>query len=118
VTDAAGNSKDRGVRVLEKPSASTNFPMSGFNDITFLRWQVIWMPALFHTISTSFESQDSEYNTIYDVLKSRGWKETDVDTEWHIFWILGSNEGRGNAAMLMLGRLLQHKRTLQQTILC
>lgn len=32
--------------------------------------------------------QDSEYNTIYDVLKSRGWKETDVDNEWHIFWIL------------------------------
>lgn len=31
-------------------------------------------------------SKDSEYNTIYDVLKSRGWKETDVDTEWHIFW--------------------------------
>ncbi|CAJ1449006.1 unnamed protein product, partial [Effrenium voratum] len=29
---------------------------------------------------------DNEYNTIYDVLKSRGWKETDVDTEWHIFW--------------------------------
>lgn len=33
--------------------------------------------------------EDSEYNTIYDVLKSRGWKETDVDNEWHIFWILG-----------------------------
>eukprot|EP00434_Breviolum_minutum_P005916 symbB.v1.2.005217.t1/scaffold266.1/size251003/14 len=31
-------------------------------------------------------SKDSEYNTIYDVLKSRGWKETDVDNEWHIFW--------------------------------
>mmetsp|Transcript_23088 Transcript_23088/g.65053 ORF Transcript_23088/g.65053 Transcript_23088/m.65053 type:complete len:507 (-) Transcript_23088:108-1628(-) len=28
----------------------------------------------------------SEYNTIYDVLRARGWKETDVDTEWHIFW--------------------------------
>eukprot|EP00930_Biecheleria_cincta_P095872 TRINITY_DN87770_c0_g1_i1.p1 TRINITY_DN87770_c0_g1~~TRINITY_DN87770_c0_g1_i1.p1 ORF type:complete len:532 (+),score=97.40 TRINITY_DN87770_c0_g1_i1:127-1722(+) len=27
-----------------------------------------------------------EYNTIYDVLKSRGWKETDIDTEWNIFW--------------------------------
>lgn len=28
----------------------------------------------------------AEYNTIYDVLKSRGWKETDADTDWHIFW--------------------------------
>lgn len=27
-----------------------------------------------------------EYNTIYDVLKSRGWKETEIDTEWNIFW--------------------------------
>lgn len=28
----------------------------------------------------------AEYNTIYDVLKSRGWKETEGDTEWNIFW--------------------------------
>lgn len=28
-----------------------------------------------------------EYNTIYDVLRSRGWKEHDSDTnEWNIFW--------------------------------
>jgi hypothetical protein len=32
------------------------------------------------------DSSVSEYNTIYDVLKSRGWKETDAETEWHIFW--------------------------------
>ena len=40
-------------------------------------------------VARSEKWQDSEYNTIYDVLKSRGWKETDVDNEWHIFWILG-----------------------------
>eukprot|EP00405_Crypthecodinium_cohnii_P008126 CAMPEP_0206423768 /NCGR_PEP_ID=MMETSP0324_2-20121206/2853_1 /ASSEMBLY_ACC=CAM_ASM_000836 /TAXON_ID=2866 /ORGANISM="Crypthecodinium cohnii, Strain Seligo" /LENGTH=510 /DNA_ID=CAMNT_0053888343 /DNA_START=230 /DNA_END=1758 /DNA_ORIENTATION=- len=32
------------------------------------------------------DSSSSEYNTIYDVLRARGWKETDVETEWHIFW--------------------------------
>lgn len=32
------------------------------------------------------DASTSEYNTIYDVLKSRGWKETDTDNEWHIFW--------------------------------
>eukprot|EP00933_Yihiella_yeosuensis_P033886 TRINITY_DN27494_c0_g1_i1.p1 TRINITY_DN27494_c0_g1~~TRINITY_DN27494_c0_g1_i1.p1 ORF type:complete len:515 (+),score=101.28 TRINITY_DN27494_c0_g1_i1:97-1641(+) len=41
--------------------------------------------AKLHRVATN-DSRDSEYNTIYDVLKSRGWKETDVDTEWHIFW--------------------------------
>ncbi|CAK9009951.1 unnamed protein product [Durusdinium trenchii] len=43
--------------------------------------------AKLHRVSDAAgNSKDSEYNTIYDVLKSRGWKETDVDTEWHIFW--------------------------------
>jgi len=28
----------------------------------------------------------SEYNTIFDVLRSRGWKETDAETDWNIFW--------------------------------
>lgn len=32
------------------------------------------------------DEKSAEYNTIYDVLKSRGWKETDAETEWHIFW--------------------------------
>mmetsp|Transcript_34178 Transcript_34178/g.97103 ORF Transcript_34178/g.97103 Transcript_34178/m.97103 type:complete len:492 (-) Transcript_34178:15-1490(-) len=32
------------------------------------------------------DSSVQEYNTIYDVLKSRGWKETDAETDWHIFW--------------------------------
>jgi len=41
---------------------------------------------LHRVASASGDSKDSEYNTIYDVLKSRGWKETDVDTEWNIFW--------------------------------
>mmetsp|Transcript_44755 Transcript_44755/g.103521 ORF Transcript_44755/g.103521 Transcript_44755/m.103521 type:complete len:468 (+) Transcript_44755:112-1515(+) len=27
----------------------------------------------------------SEFNTIYDVLRSRGWKETE-ETDWNIFW--------------------------------
>eukprot|EP00927_Polykrikos_kofoidii_P074892 TRINITY_DN70951_c0_g1_i1.p1 TRINITY_DN70951_c0_g1~~TRINITY_DN70951_c0_g1_i1.p1 ORF type:complete len:510 (-),score=60.31 TRINITY_DN70951_c0_g1_i1:69-1598(-) len=32
------------------------------------------------------DSSVQEYNTIYDVLRSRGWKETDEDKEWSIFW--------------------------------
>lgn len=35
----------------------------------------------------STDSTVQEYNTIYDVLRSRGWKEHDNDTnEWNIFW--------------------------------
>lgn len=26
------------------------------------------------------------HNTIFDVLRSRGWKEADADNDWHIFW--------------------------------
>eukprot|EP00439_Symbiodinium_sp_Y106_P029297 s242_g3.t1 len=36
--------------------------------------------AKLHRVS---DGKENEYNTIYDVLKSRGWKETD---DWHIFW--------------------------------
>lgn len=32
------------------------------------------------------DASSSEYNTIYDVLKSRGWKEGEGDNEWNIFW--------------------------------
>lgn len=39
--------------------------------------------AKLHRVS---DGKENEYNTIYDVLKSRGWKETDVDSDWHIFW--------------------------------
>jgi len=43
--------------------------------------------AKLHRVATAGgDSSSAEYNTIYDVLKSRGWKETDADTEWHIFW--------------------------------
>eukprot|EP00931_Biecheleriopsis_adriatica_P076601 TRINITY_DN50293_c0_g1_i1.p1 TRINITY_DN50293_c0_g1~~TRINITY_DN50293_c0_g1_i1.p1 ORF type:complete len:534 (+),score=112.57 TRINITY_DN50293_c0_g1_i1:142-1743(+) len=41
---------------------------------------------LHRVASSGHDSKDSEYNTIYDVLRSRGWKETDIDNEWHIFW--------------------------------
>eukprot|EP00747_Dinoflagellata_sp_TGD_P221980 gnl/TRDRNA2_/TRDRNA2_93740_c0_seq1.p1 gnl/TRDRNA2_/TRDRNA2_93740_c0~~gnl/TRDRNA2_/TRDRNA2_93740_c0_seq1.p1 ORF type:complete len:509 (+),score=87.00 gnl/TRDRNA2_/TRDRNA2_93740_c0_seq1:206-1732(+) len=43
--------------------------------------------AKLHRVQVSgSDTSTGEYNTIYDVLKSRGWKETDADTEWHIFW--------------------------------
>mmetsp|Transcript_50884 Transcript_50884/g.80700 ORF Transcript_50884/g.80700 Transcript_50884/m.80700 type:complete len:543 (-) Transcript_50884:12-1640(-) len=33
------------------------------------------------------DSSVQEYNTIYDVLRSRGWKEHDTDSnDWNIFW--------------------------------
>jgi len=32
------------------------------------------------------DASANEFNTIYDVLKSRGWKETDAETDWNIFW--------------------------------
>ncbi|CAE7403256.1 Ttll9 [Symbiodinium necroappetens] len=35
--------------------------------------------AKLHRVS---DGKENEYNTIYDVLKSRGWKETDVDSDW------------------------------------
>jgi len=44
--------------------------------------------AKLHRVALSgSDSSVSEYNTIYDVLRSRGWKETDGDgNDWHIFW--------------------------------
>mmetsp|Transcript_97887 Transcript_97887/g.218436 ORF Transcript_97887/g.218436 Transcript_97887/m.218436 type:complete len:523 (-) Transcript_97887:110-1678(-) len=41
---------------------------------------------LHRTTTIGCDNSSSEYNTIYDVLKSRGWKDTDADTDWHIFW--------------------------------
>eukprot|EP00928_Gymnodinium_smaydae_P100271 TRINITY_DN9803_c0_g1_i1.p1 TRINITY_DN9803_c0_g1~~TRINITY_DN9803_c0_g1_i1.p1 ORF type:complete len:501 (-),score=82.41 TRINITY_DN9803_c0_g1_i1:118-1620(-) len=38
------------------------------------------------TVPGSDSGGTAEFNTIYDVLRSRGWKETDVDTEWSVFW--------------------------------
>lgn len=42
---------------------------------------------LHKSASSGADNSVYEYNTIYDVLRSRGWKEADVtDTDWHIFW--------------------------------
>eukprot|EP00929_Paragymnodinium_shiwhaense_P009501 TRINITY_DN113693_c0_g1_i1.p1 TRINITY_DN113693_c0_g1~~TRINITY_DN113693_c0_g1_i1.p1 ORF type:complete len:507 (-),score=94.48 TRINITY_DN113693_c0_g1_i1:183-1703(-) len=39
------------------------------------------------TVPGSDQSGPAEYNTIYDVMRSRGWKETEDDkTDWSIFW--------------------------------
>eukprot|EP00965_Chrysotila_dentata_P188127 6172557-Pleurochrysis_carterae.AAC.4 len=27
------------------------------------------------------------HNTIYDVFKARGWKETESDTDWDVAWV-------------------------------
>lgn len=42
--------------------------------------------AKLHRTSNNDQS-NSEYNTIFDVLRSRGWKENDGEAnDWHIFW--------------------------------
>lgn len=41
---------------------------------------------LHRVVTAGADSAVSEYNTIYDVFKSRGWALTDTDMDWHIFW--------------------------------
>lgn len=41
---------------------------------------------LHRTVVAGSDSAVSEYNTIFDVLRSRGWKEAESDSDWHIFW--------------------------------
>jgi len=41
---------------------------------------------LHRTVLPGTDTASSEYNTIFDVMRSRGWKETDADTDWNLFW--------------------------------
>lgn len=42
--------------------------------------------AKLHRVAGPGDTATFEYNTIYDVLRVRGWKETDGENDWQIFW--------------------------------
>jgi hypothetical protein len=49
------------------------------------------------TIPPPFRFKTSLRNTVYQVMRDRGWKETENDTDWDFFWA-------GNARYLILSR--------------